>query len=135
MTDQSLRWQYGVVGALATAQGVAATLVPLVLADGGYPASAIGPLVALLPLAALASRLPAGAVYHPRRARRWQLATILTAAGASAAFPQVISSVELVAALRLVSGFAAGMATTLNLAAFLEHLPPGARRPRSHQAD
>lgn len=131
MTDWSLGRQYLVVGAFTTAQGVAGTLVPLLLADGGYTASAIGPLVALLPLAALASRLPAGAAYHPGRARRLQVGAILAAAVASMAYPHVVGSAELVALLRVVTGFAAGLATTINLAAFLEGIPPGAARARA----
>ena len=57
------------ITALTAGDGVNNVLMPLLLSDAGFSAAAIGPLVALLGVASLASRFPVGAVYRLSRAR------------------------------------------------------------------
>src|SRR5439155_15952358 len=81
-------------------------------------------------LAALASRLPAGVLYRGSRARRLLVAACVAAAVTTFWLPRVEAPFDF-ALLRLVGGFAYGVATTANLARFIDALPPGVDRARS----
>jgi MFS family permease len=119
--------------------GIAGTLVPLYLDDSGYPVNAIGVLVAVASVTSLVSRMPSGLLYRRRRARRLMycalalqaLATSLYAVPvfASADHP-LAGSALLFGLIRGLHGFAVGMATTVNMALFMDCLPPGGNRHR-----
>jgi predicted MFS family arabinose efflux permease len=55
----------------------ASTVIPPYLDDMRIPVAAIGTLISLGPVLALASRLPMGMVYHQARARKSLLVAIL----------------------------------------------------------
>lgn len=73
--------------------------------------------------AALASRLPAGLLYRGARAR-WLLAGALLAFAAATLLFAVATVPLAIALLRLAGGASFGVATTVNLAQFVETLPP-----------
>lgn len=121
---------YLAITAITSAEGTSGLLVPLLLNDSGYSAAAIGPLVAISAMASLASRFPAGAAYRPSRAR-WLLAgPIIVAAVSSLFYPHVANDTSLFALVRTINGLAEGTATTINLAFFIDSLPPGLPRAR-----
>jgi DHA1 family multidrug resistance protein-like MFS transporter len=121
---------YLAITAITSAEGTGGLLVPLLLNDSGYSAAAIGPLVAIIGVASLASRFPAGAAYRPSRAR-WLLAgSIIAAAASSVFYPFVVMDTPLFALVRTINGLAEGTATTVNLALFIDSLPPGLARAR-----
>src|SRR5688572_16921430 len=74
---------YFAITAITSASGATAVLVPLVLTDSGYQPTQIGPLVAALGIASLASRLPTGGVYRPWRARWLLTISVVLAAGSN----------------------------------------------------
>lgn len=119
------------ITAITSGDGLQTILMPLLLDDRGYSAAAIGPLISILSVASLAARFPVGALYRPRRAR-WLLGvSLVTAAACSALYPLSVGSLVVLAALRVLHGVAFGVATTVNLAFFIDALPPGSPRPRA----
>ena len=119
------------ITALTAGDGVNNLLTPLLLADAGYSAAAIGPVVAVLGFASLASRFPAGAVYRPSRARWLLVVSLVAAAGCNLLYPHAVASAPLFLAVRLLHGLASGTATTVNLAFFIDTQPPGGSRARA----
>lgn len=117
------------ITAITSGDGLNSILMPLLLDDAGYSAAAIGPIVSILSVASLASRFPVGAVYRPSRARWLLIFSLLTAAACSLLYPPSAGSPTVLAALRVVHGIAFGVATTVNLAYFIDALPPGSSRP------
>ncbi len=118
---------YLVVGLLNTSEGMVTMLVPLYMDRLGFEAAAVGVLVSAYAIASLISRLPAGTLYRGHRARRLQYATLLAVVGTSLLYPLATTAGPLLA-VRALHGFAYGMATTVNLALFIDLLPPGANR-------
>src|SRR5262245_50332766 len=114
---------YLMVTTITAGEGLVAFLFPPYLDTLGFPVDVIGVLAAAAPLAALASRLPAGAVYRPSRARVLLLAALATSAVVTVLIPRVESPLAF-AILRAVGGLAYGVATTANLARFIDGLPP-----------
>ncbi|HZR97216.1 MAG TPA: MFS transporter [Chloroflexota bacterium] len=119
--------------------GIAGTLVPLYLDQSGYPVNAIGVLVAVAGVTSLLSRMPSGLLYRRRRARRLMyFALALQALGTALYALPVFAAGHFPAAgeplvfglIRGLHGFAVGMATTVNMALFMDTLPPGGNRHR-----
>ena len=125
------RWNFLAITAITSGDGLNHILMPLLLADTGYSAPEIGPLVAVLGIASLVSRFPVGAVYRPNRARWLLMTSLLTAAACSVLYPYVAASAPLLVAIRVLQGLASGAATTVNLAFFIDSLPAGASRGRA----
>ena len=121
---------YVVVAATQGSDGLIAFAFPPYLNSLDVPIDLIGLLVACGGLAALASRLPAGMLYRGSRARRLLVAACAAAAVTTFWLPRVEAPLAF-ALLRLVGGFAYGVATTANLARFIDALPPGVDRARS----
>jgi MFS family permease len=119
------------ITAITSGDGLNSILMPLLLDDAGYSAAAIGPLISILPVASLASRFPVGAVYRPSRARWLLVVSLLTAAACSLLYPPSVGSSTVLAAVRVIHGIAFAVATTVNLAYFIDALPPGSSRPRA----
>jgi DHA1 family multidrug resistance protein-like MFS transporter len=109
--------------------GIAGTLAPLYLDSQGVPVATIGLLVAINGVTSLISRLPAGMLYRRRRARTLMYLSIalLVVSIALYALPFNLWVFGLVRALH---GFAGGMATTVNMAMYMDSLAPGGDRHR-----
>ncbi len=118
---------YLVVGLLNTSEGMVTMLVPLYMDSLGFAPTAVGLLVSAYAIASLISRLPAGSLYRGNRARRLQYATLLAVVGTSLLYPLATTAGGLLL-VRALHGLAYGMATTVNLALFIDLLPPQANR-------
>lgn len=121
--------QYLVVVAVCAEGSVVTGLVPPLLQDWGYAVAAIGLLVAVQAMVALASRLPGGMFYRLNRARRLLFGTLLLGVVTSALHP-LASALPAFVVVRALTGLSFGLATTTNFALFTEGLPPG--RARQH---
>ncbi|MBX5490975.1 MAG: MFS transporter [Chloroflexi bacterium] len=121
---------YLVVAATTAADGLIALLFAPYLATRAISLDLIGLLLAAHGLAALASRLPAGLLYRPQRARRLLVAALGVASVAAGLLPQADHPLAF-AMLRLASGAAFGVATTTSMARFMDTLSPGVDRPRA----
>jgi len=113
---------------MITAQHNASALIlPPLLDHLGYPVSAIGSLVSVAPVLALASRLPSGLVYRGHRARMLMVLSLLAMALSN--FLYIFATRPLhVALVQALNGFAFGAATTIYFAFFVDALPRGANR-------
>ncbi len=121
---------YLVVVCTYVAEGFIAVVLSPYLQHQGVPLPQIGGIVAAMSLAALASRLPAGFLYRPGRANLSIAAASTTVAAVTFTYPRTDAE-PVLAALRLVHGFAFGVATTLNLAQFFDVRPPSFERGRA----
>ena len=121
---------YLVVTFTYVTEGFIAIVMSPYLQHQGVPMGQIGTIVAVMSVAALFSRLPAGFLYRPGRAN----VSIALASGTVAAvtflYPRVDSEL-VVGALRLVHGFAFGALTTLNMAQFFDVRPTTFERGRA----
>jgi MFS family permease len=114
---------YVVVAASTAAEGLVSFLVPPYLDSVHFPVGIIGILVATGALASLASRVPAGLLYRGRRARVLLVGSMAVGMVATALLPYAHEPLAF-AALRGLGGFCYGVATTVNLARFIEAIPP-----------
>jgi len=121
---------YVVVAATQGSDGLISFAFPPFLSSLEVPLDLIGLLVACGGLAALASRLPAGVLYRGSRARGLLMVACTTAAATTFLLPHLEAPLAF-AVLRLIGGFAYGVATTANLARFIDALPPGGDRARA----
>ncbi|MFN0074593.1 MAG: MFS transporter [Chloroflexota bacterium] len=128
MTSPWLR--YAVVVALISCDGTLGVLVPPYLKDQGYDFAAIGFLVALTGVAALASRVPAGALYRRDRSR-YILAGALVGEGLVAWFFPILEGPVAIGIAQAVIGFSFGVAGTTNLAMLMDLVPAGGSRHRA----
>jgi predicted MFS family arabinose efflux permease len=127
----SVSWlRYALVVALISCDGTLSVLVPPYLKAQGFDFAAIGFLVAIGGVAALASRMPAGALYRPERAR-YILAGSLLAEGLVAWFFPSLEGPLAIGAAQAIIGFAFGVAGTTNLAMLMDLVPGGESRHRS----
>lgn len=99
----------------------ASTVIPPYLDDMRIPVAAIGTLISLGPVFALASRLPMGMVYHQARARKLLLVTIL-AMGVTNYLYSLATNSFAFAIVQALNGFAYGAVTTLYMAFFVDSL-------------
>jgi MFS family permease len=109
--------------------GIANTLVPLYLDTSGFPVDLIGVLVAVAGVTSLLSRLPSGLAYRRRRARPLMYAAIGLQAVSTALYALPAEPLPF-GLVRALHGFAVGMATTVNMALFMDSLAPGGDRHR-----
>jgi predicted MFS family arabinose efflux permease len=120
---------YLVAGTLAIVEGSLGVLLAPYLQANGFSLAAIGGFVALYALAGLLSRLPGGRWYRPGWIRPLLILALLLQILANWMYPLFQDGLVL-AVVRVVSGFAYGLGTTINLAQFLDSLPPGRPRDR-----
>jgi predicted MFS family arabinose efflux permease len=99
----------------------ASTVIPPYLDDMRIPVAAIGTLISLGPVLALASRLPMGMVYHQARARKSLLVAIL-AMGVTNYLYSLATNSFAFAIVQALNGFAYGAVTTLYMAFFVDSL-------------
>jgi predicted MFS family arabinose efflux permease len=121
---------YLIITALSTLQGTQLSLVAPLLNSGGYTPAAIGALVSATTVASLAARLPAGLLYERLPARRVQGLALGLLAILVAAHPFAGGAAAMLA-VRVLTGVAYGVGTTLNLARFVDEQPVGAARARA----
>jgi len=114
---------YIIASGTTAAEALLALILPPYLQALAYPIGLIGLLVGLAPGMALFSRLPAGLLYRGSTARLLLVTALALAGGVTLLYP-VATALVAFAAVRAVSGLAYGVATTVNLACFVEELPP-----------
>jgi MFS family permease len=107
---------------LSSSSNVAGILVPPYLQGMGYDYTAIGLLVAITAVAQLCSRFPAGALYRPDRARRITVICIVVISINYLLYPLAHSPLTF-ALVQIIAGLANGVATTTNLAMYMDALP------------
>jgi predicted MFS family arabinose efflux permease len=107
---------------LSSSGNVSSILVPPYLQGLGYDYTSIGLLVAVSSVAQLCSRFPAGAIYRPERARRITVICIVVMAVNYLLYPLAQSPLTF-AMVQIIAGLANGVATTTNLAMFMDSLP------------
>jgi predicted MFS family arabinose efflux permease len=107
-----------------TAQQTAASLViPPFLDDLHYHVSAIGSLISVAPVLALAARLPSGLIYRRERSRLLLIAALSVMTACTFLYSFAVEPVYF-ALVQAFYGFAYGAATTIYLAFFVDGLPP-----------
>lgn len=111
---------YFLMALMTTTEGTAQLLLPPYLDAYGYALPVIGALVSLLSVTRLASRLPVGAAYGARRAKRMAVAACLGLSLATGGFALADGQLVPVIALTLAHGFAFGSLGTLLLAAIID---------------
>jgi MFS family permease len=120
---------YLAAGAIAAGEGGLGVMLPPYLTVLGFPVPAIGAFVAFYAVAGLLSRLPGGRFYRQGWIRPLIGLSLLLQCCANLAYPW-FSDWPTLAVLRLLGGFSYGLCTTINLAQFIDGLPPRARRDR-----
>jgi MFS family permease len=118
---------YLVVALLNASEGMITMLVPPYMDSRGFAPTAVGLLVSAYGVACLASRLPAGALYRGQRARALLCSSLIAVAIISVVYPLAAATWSLLL-VRAMHGLAYGLATTINLALFMDLLPPNAAR-------
>ena len=99
----------------------ATTLIPPYLDHMRVPVAAIGSLISLAPIFALASRLPVGMLYHHARARTVLSVAILAMGLTNYLYALAINPVTF-GIVHSMNGFAYGAVTTLYMAFFVDSL-------------
>ena len=122
--SRNLLLVYLVVVGTYTAEGFLNVVLAPYLQHQGVAVAQIGGIVAAQWVASLVSRIPAGLLYRPRHASLWTAVALAAVAVAIFAYPRTDSE-PLLAGLRLLHGFAFGVATTLNMAQFFDLRPWG----------
>jgi len=113
---------------MITAQHNASALIlPPFLDHLKYPVSAIGSLVSVGPVFALAARLPSGLAYRGHRARMLMVLSLLAMALSNFLYGFTAHPVH-VALVHALNGLAFGAGTTIYFAFFVEAMPPGENR-------
>lgn len=112
---------------MTTQSSVASLVIPPYLDDLKYPVSAIGSLISLAPIFALAARLPTGMTYSPNRARALMAATLVIVALCDFLYSFAVTPLAF-GLVHALNGFAYAAATTTHLAFFVETLPAGEDR-------
>jgi predicted MFS family arabinose efflux permease len=115
------------VVAITIQNNSASTIIPPFLHDLHIPVAALGTLVSLNPLLALASRLPVGMAYHQERARLL-IAIAVLGMGVSNFFYSFASDSLTFAIVHSINGFAYGAVTTLYMAFYVDSLSPDENR-------
>jgi predicted MFS family arabinose efflux permease len=114
---------------LSSSGNVSSILVPPYLHSLDYDYTSIGLLVAVTSIAQLCSRFPAGALYQPDRARRITMVCIVVMAVNYLLYPLAHNPASF-ALVQIIAGLANGVATTTNLAMFMDALPPDTPKHR-----
>ena len=113
--------------AMTASQTAAALVIPPFLDGLKYPVSAIGSLISVAPVLALAARLPSGLIYRRDRARTLMMAALSVMTAATFLYSFAVEPLQF-ALVQAFNGFAYGAATTIYLAFFVEGLPPNEDR-------
>jgi MFS family permease len=109
--------------AMTAQQSAASLVIPPFLHDLRYPVSAIGSLISVAPVLALAARLPSGMAYSGERARILMVAALSVMTVCTFLYSFAVTPFHF-ALVHAFNGFAYGAATTIYLAFYVEALPP-----------
>ena len=109
--------------AMTMQQTAAALVIPPFLDDLKYPVSAIGSLISVGPIFALAARLPSGLAYRGYRARMLMVATMSVMTLCNFLYSFAVRPLQF-SLVHGLNGFAYGATTTIYLAFFVDALPP-----------
>jgi MFS family permease len=119
----SVPWaRYVFVIFLTSSDSIAYILIPPYLQDRGYDYSLIGMLVGVTGVASLGSRFPSGMLYQRDRSRLITSIALVVLGITYFSYP-LADSVGLFALAQIVMGFSSGVATTVNMAMFMDTLP------------
>jgi len=105
----------------------ASTIIPPYLDELRMPVAAIGSLISLGPVLALASRLPVGMAYNRSRARMSISLAVLAMGLTNFLYSFAVDAMTF-AVVHALNGFAYGAATTLYMAFFVDSLAPEENR-------
>lgn len=108
-------------------QSMVSLVIPPFLEALRYPLSAIGALISVGPILALASRLPSGLAYRGDRARMLMAAALSVVSLTNFLYAFAAKPLHF-ALVHALNGFAHGAAMTVYLALFVEALPLGEGR-------
>ena len=129
MRFRATTFGYLVAGTLAAVEGSLGVLLTPYLQDNGFSLAVIGGFVSIYAVAGLLSRVPGGRWYRPGWIRPLLILSLALQVLCNCSFPLLTDGLAL-ALVRLLSGFAYGIGTTINLAQFLDALPPDKPRDR-----
>jgi MFS transporter, DHA1 family, multidrug resistance protein len=115
------------VVAITIQNNSASTIIPPFLHELHIPVAALGTLVSLNPVLALASRLPVGMAYHHGRARLL-IAIAVLIMGVTNFFYSFANNGLTFAIVHSINGFAYGAVTTLYMAFYVDSLSPDENR-------
>lgn len=122
--------RFAFVVLLTSSSNVAHILIPPYLRDQQYDYTVIGLLVALTGIASLGSRFPAGAIYRLSRARTISALAVASLGTGFLLYPLVAEPL-MFSIVQLVVGLSMGVATSTNLAMYIDSLPRTADRHRA----
>jgi MFS transporter, DHA1 family, multidrug resistance protein len=113
--------------AITVQSNSATTIIPPFLHDLSIPMAAIGTLISLNPILALASRLPVGMAYHRNHAQLF-ISIAVMGMGITNYFYSYAQSTWVFAIVHALNGFAYGAVTTLYMAFYVDSLAPDENR-------
>jgi DHA1 family multidrug resistance protein-like MFS transporter len=113
--------------AITVQSNSASTVIPPFLHDLRIPMAAMGSLISLGPVLALASRLPVGMAYERNRAR-WLISIAVLAMGITNYFYSFVQNSLAFGVVHAFNGFAYGAVTTLYMAFYVDSLAPDENR-------
>src|SRR5712692_1467133 len=113
--------------AITVQSNSASTIIPPFLNDLRIPLAAIGSLISLNPILALASRLPVGLAYRRHRARLLISLAVLVMGVTNFLYSLAQSSFAF-AVVHAINGLAYGAVTTLYMAFYVDSLAPDENR-------
>lgn len=118
------------IAAINTSYGASQTLLSPLLHERGNDPATIGRLVAVASFVSLLLRIPGGLLYSRQRARVVMLGALLTAGVATLLHPYVVDP-WLFSGVRLLYGAGYSVATTINMALFVDTILHEGDRRRS----
>jgi predicted MFS family arabinose efflux permease len=117
--------RYLFVALLTSSESIAYILIPPYLQQNGYDYALIGLLVGITGVASLGSRFPSGMFYRRHRAK-WLTSAALAIVGVTFLMYPYADNVILIALALGAIGLGSGVATTVNMAMFMDAIPTGA---------
>lgn len=126
-----LNWKtYFTLTFFTASEGCVGILFAPFLHKLGYDFATIGVLVAIQGVMALVSRLPGGIIYRPERGRQLMAASLVTFGISCVLYAMAVDMVH-IAMVRALSGLSFGLATTINLAMYMDAIPSGVDKHRA----
>jgi MFS family permease len=117
--------RYAFVVLLTSSESIGYILIPPYLQQQGFDYALIGALVGIEGVASLGSRFPSGLLYRRGRAK-WLTSVALALVGMTFLCYPLANNVVLFALALAAIGLGSGVATTVNMAMFMDAMPSGA---------
>jgi predicted MFS family arabinose efflux permease len=117
--------RYLFVVLLTSSESIAYILIPPYMQQAGFDYAVIGLLVGITGVASLASRFPSGMFYRRHRAK-WLTSLAMLVVGLTFLFYPYANHVILIALALGAIGLGSGVATTVNMAMFMDAIPAAA---------